>query len=153
MATELIWRRMMPRQAAAIGAGLLVLLVLGCDQPGDEKSPPRQSMPSTTASPTVPPSTRQERFLARIQQAAVGNHVIRTARMNGDNELGVVLDKQVELVQVRPLLTTLLREMRTEFPGHSLQVIAYAPNGQPLATMRYDPAAPPDANVIYQPNF
>ena len=143
----------MLRQATAIGAGLLALLVLGCDQPSDEKSLSRQSVPSTTASPAVPTSIRQERFLARIQQAAVGNNVIRTARMNGDNELGVILDKQVELAQVRPLLTTLLREMRTEFPGHPLQMIAYAPNGQPLATMRYDPAAPPDANVIYQPNF
>ena len=143
----------MQRQTVAIGAGLLTLLAVGCDQPGDEKSQPGKSVPSTAASPTVSPSTRQERFLARIQQAAVGNNVIRTARMNGDNELGVVLDKQVELAQVRPLLTTLLREMRTEFPGHPLQVLAYAPNGQPLATMRYDPAAPPEANVIYQPNF
>ena len=143
----------MPRQAAAIGAGLLTLLALGCDQSGDEKSQPRKSVPSATTSQTAPSSIQQERFLARIQRAAAGNNVIRTARMNGDSELGVVLDKQVELGQVKPLLTTLLREMRTEFPGHPLQVIAYAQNGQPLATMRYDPAAPPDANVTYQPNF
>lgn len=143
----------MQRRTAAIGAGLLTLLVFGCDQSGDEKPQPGKSVPSATAGRTAPTSTRQERFLARIQQAAAGNHVIRTARMNGDNELGVVLDKQVELNQVKPLLTTLLKEMRSEFPGHSLQVIAYAPNGRPLATMRYDPAAPPDANVTYKPTF
>lgn len=144
----------MPGRTVLMAAGLSTLLVLGCDQPGDEKSPPQNSMSSAMTNPTVPSSsTRQERFLARIEQAAAGNNVIRTARMNGDSELGVVLDKQVEPGQVRPLLTTLLREMRTEFPGHPLQVIAYAPNGRPLATLRYDPAAPPDANVIYQPNF
>lgn len=135
-------------------AGILVALLAGCDEQPPEAP---QSPPATEASSSYAPQTRalskQEQFLARIQQSAAGNNVIRDARMNGDNELGVVLDTKVKLDQVRPLMTTLLREMRDEFSGRSLMVIAYTPAGQPMATMRYDPSAPADANVTYKPNF
>jgi hypothetical protein len=100
-----------------------------------------------------PGLTRQEAFLARIKRASRGNNVIFDARMNRDDELGVVLGSQVKLDQVRDLMTTLLREMRDEFPGRPLTVLAYAPNGEHMATMRYDPGAPPNANVTYTPKF
>lgn len=97
--------------------------------------------------------TRQEAFLARIQEASRGNEVILDARMNGDDELGVVLGPQVQLDQVRGVMTALLREMRADFPNRPLTVLAYAPNGQLMATLHYDPAAPHDANATYAPNF
>ncbi len=53
--------------------------------------------------------------MARIKNAASGNNVIRDARMNGDNELGVVLSENVKLRQVRPLMQTLIKEMRDEW--------------------------------------
>lgn len=142
----------MKRKALGACAGLLVTLTIGCEQQSPELSQsPESAQPAPAAKGRA--LTKQEQFLARIQQATLGNNVIHDARMNGDDELGVVLDKQVKLDQLRPLMTTLLREMRDEFPGKPLQVIAYALNGKPLATMRYDPAAPSDANVTYKPNF
>lgn len=134
--------------------GLLAIALAACD---DTPPQPPLSPPPTTQVQIPAPQARtlspQERFLARIQQAASGNNVIRNARMNGDNELGVVFDSQVKLDQVKPLMTTLLREMRDAFPGRPLTVIGYATNGQPMATLRYDPSAPADANVTYRPNF
>lgn len=142
----------MKRKALAACAGLLGVLIMGCEQ---QAPPPPQAPQPQSSAPALENRTltKQERFLQRVQQAAAMNNVIRDARMNGDDELGVVLDSRLQLDQVRPLMTTLLREMRDEFPGKPLQVIAYALNGKPLASMRYDPSAPSDANVTYKPNF
>ena len=98
-------------------------------------------------------ASRQEAFLARIRQASSGTGVIRDARMRGDNELGVVLGQGVKLNEVKPILVKFLKEMREEFPGRPLTVRAYAPNNQPMATMRYDPSAPASSNVTYTTNF
>ena len=137
-------------------AGLLAMLLAGCDDPPPKAPPappPALQAPAAPAPQLRAPASQQEQFLARIKRSAAGNNVIRDARMNRDNELGVVFDTQVKLDQVRPLMTTLLREMRDEFPGRPLMVIAYAPSGQPMATMQYDPSAPADSNVTYKPNF
>lgn len=136
-------------------AGLLAMLLAGCDDPPPKAPPSRPPVAQAPAAPApqLRAPSKQEQFLARIKGSAAGNNVIRDARMNRDNELGVVFDTQVKLDQVRPLMTTLLREMRDEFPGRPLMVIAYAPNGQPMATMQYDPSAPTDSNVTYKPNF
>lgn len=127
----------------------------GCGQqtaeaPAAPTAPPGYSR--TVPGPAVrgnQPVARQEAFLARIKRAAAGNGVIREVRMRGDNELGVVFGQQVKLREIKPLMTTLLREMRGEFPGRVLLVRAYAPNGKSLATMRFDPSAPPNANTTF----
>jgi hypothetical protein len=93
----------------------------------------------------------QEAFLARIKSASSGNGVVRDARMNGVDELGVVLSENVKLRQVRPLMQTLLREMRDEFPNRALTVRAYAPNGKELAVMRHDPSAPRGRDTTFTP--
>ncbi|MBA3442110.1 MAG: hypothetical protein H0T92_19800 [Pyrinomonadaceae bacterium] len=113
--------------------------------------PPVVTQPPTTAPQTNRGVTQQEAFLARIKNAASGNNVIRDARMNGDNELGVVLSENVKLRQVRPLMQTLLKEMRDEFPNRVLTVRAYAPNGQELAVMRHDPSAPRGRDTTFTP--
>ncbi len=113
--------------------------------------PPVVTQPPTTAPQTNRGVTQQAAFLARIKNAASGNNVIRDARMNGDNELGVVLSENVKLRQVRPLMQTLLKEMRDEFPNRVLTVRAYAPNGQELAVMRHDPSAPRGRDTTFTP--
>jgi hypothetical protein len=134
---------------------LLAALMTSCGQQQDAK--PRASAPASQApfalQGPAAGMTRQEAFLARIKGAAAGNGVITDARMNRDNELGVVLGPDVKLNRVRDLMTTLLREMRSAFPGRPLMVIAYAPNGKQMATMHYDPSAPANANVVYRPDF
>ncbi len=113
--------------------------------------PPVVTQPPTTAPQTNRGATQQEAFLARIKNAASGNNVIRDARMNGDNELGVVLSENVKLRQVRPLMQTLIKELRDEFPNRVLTVRAYAPNGKELAVMRHDPSAPQGRDTTFTP--
>lgn len=135
-------------------AGLLATLLVGCDEPSPQVSQPTAVTQAPDSSSSQGQTmNKQEQFLARIRQSSAGNDVILDARMNGDNELGVVLGPQVKLDQVRPLMTALLREMRDEFPNRTLLVIAYASNGQPMATMNYDPTAPADENVTFKSNF
>lgn len=136
---------------------MLVMTLVSCGGAGTETrttpttQPPIVSQPTTTAPQTNQGATRQEAFLARIKNAASGNNVIRDARMNGDSELGVVLSENVKLRQVRPLMQTLLKEMRNEFPNRVLTVRAYAPNGKELAVMRHDPSAPQGRDTTFTP--
>ncbi len=113
--------------------------------------PPAARAPLRSAPGNSGGSSRQATFLARIKAAARSNGVIQQARMNGDSELGIVLGQNVKLRQIKPLMTSLLREMRDEFPRRALTVIAHAPNGRTLATMRYNPNAPASANVTFTP--
>jgi hypothetical protein len=41
--------------------------------------------------------------------------------LNEDNELGVILNRQVEMEAVRPLMKTLLTQMAKAFPGQTSQ--------------------------------
>jgi hypothetical protein len=141
--------------AAAIFAFAPVLLA-SCGSSDTATGGASTTSPPAIRAPVRAPSSggggsRQEAFLARIKAAARANGVIQQARMNGDSELGVVLGQNVKLRQVKPLMTSLLREMRDTFPRRALTVIAYAPNGRTLATMRYNPNAPASANVTFTP--
>jgi hypothetical protein len=49
-----------------------------------------------------------------------------------DNELGVILNRHVEMDAVRPLMKTLLTQMAKAFPGQHLTVIAYTPSEPPM---------------------
>lgn len=142
--------------AAAAAATLFVFapVFAGCGSSDPATVAPSPTSPPARRAPIRAPgggASRQEAFLARIKAAAHANGVVRQARMNGDSELGIVLGQNVKLRQIKPLMTTLLREMRDEFPGRALAVIAYAPNGRTLATLRYNPNAPASANVTFAP--
>jgi hypothetical protein len=89
-------------------------------------------------------------FLARIKNASRTNGVIVDARMNGASELGVVFGQNVKLRDIRPLMTTLMREMRDSFPGRALTIRGYAPNGKEMAVMRYNPSLPANRNTTFQ---
>ena len=117
----------------------------------DTRTTPTTQPPVVTQPQTNRGATQQEAFLARIKNAASGNNVIRDARMNGDNELGVVLSENVKLRQVRPLMQTLMKEMRDQFPNRVLTLRAYAPNGKELAVMRHDPSAPQGRDTTFTP--
>jgi hypothetical protein len=75
---------------------------------------------------------RQVAFLHRLRQADPRYQTIEKAVLNEDNELGVILNQQVEMDAVRPLMKTLLAQMAKAFPGQNLTVIAYAPSEPPL---------------------
>jgi hypothetical protein len=96
---------------------------------------------------------RQGAFLHRLRQADPRSQTIEKAVLNEDNELGIMLTRQVEMEAVRPLMKTLLTQMAKAFPGQNLTIIAYAPSEPPIKMgtarlqartrrMTYTPALP-----------
>jgi hypothetical protein len=75
---------------------------------------------------------RQVEFLHRLRQADLRYQTIEKAVLNEQNELGVILNRQVEMEAVRPLMKTLLAQMAKAFPRQNLTVIAYAPSEPPM---------------------
>ncbi len=74
---------------------------------------------------------RQMSFLNRIREADPQGHTIDRALLNEQNELGLVLDRSVEMDKIPPLMKTILAQMAGEFPGDDLTILAYAPSNPP----------------------
>jgi len=74
---------------------------------------------------------RQMAFLNRIREADPQGHTIERALLNEQNELGLVLDRSVEMDKIPPLMKTMLAQMAGEFPGNDLTILAYAPSNPP----------------------
>ena len=81
---------------------------------------------------------RQVAFLHQLREADPRYQTIDKAILNEQNELGVILDRQVEMDAVRPLMRTLLTQMAKAFPRQNLTVIAYAPSEPPLKSGQRD---------------
>jgi hypothetical protein len=75
---------------------------------------------------------RQVAFLHQLRQADPRYETIEKAVFNVQNELGVILNRRVDMDAVRPLMRTLLTQMARAFPGHDLTVIAYTPSKPPM---------------------
>ena len=75
---------------------------------------------------------RQAEFLNRLRQADPQFKTIDRAVINGENELGLILDHSVSMDSIPALMRTMLAQMAKEFPGQDLTVIAYAPATPPL---------------------
>jgi hypothetical protein len=91
--------------------------------------PPVQARSADTGSEL---RQRQVAFLHRIRQADPRYQTIDKAVLNEQNELGVILNRHVDMDTVRPLMRTLLTQMAKAFPGQDLMVIAYAPTQPPM---------------------
>ena len=111
-----------------------LLLTGGCEKPVPQAlpSPP----PAEQARANQPPAglqfkQRQIAFLNRIRDADPQNRVIDRAMLNEQNELGLILDRSVELSRIPDLMRTMLTQMAREFPGQDLTVIAYTPSNPP----------------------
>jgi len=130
------WRVWM---AAATAFGIFI----GCEPAPDQgAAPPRdkgiQGMAlrdSVGSTPTALPSGREAdraAFLNRIRSADPQFQTIQKAVLNEQNELGIILNRNVDLNSVGPLMRSLLTQMAKEFPNQDLTVIAYAPSDPPL---------------------
>ena len=75
---------------------------------------------------------RQVAFLHQIRQADPRYQTIDKAVLNEQNELGVILNRHVEMDAIRPLMRTLLTQMAKAFPRQDLTIIAYAPTQPPM---------------------
>ncbi len=113
-------------------------------QTGRGASQTRPSDPlsrNDTASSTVAnPRERQAVFLQRIRSSDPQFQTIDRALFNERNELGVVLNRRVEMDVIPQLMRSLLTQMAREFPGQDLTVLAYAPTDPPrrLGVARLD---------------
>ena len=74
---------------------------------------------------------RQVAFLNRIRAADPQERTIDRALLNEQNELGLILDRSVEMDKIPALMQMMLTQMAQEFPGEDLTVMAYAPSEPP----------------------
>ena len=144
----------MQRLIGYCSLGLVLLCAVwslsGAALSGRYGPPPVQAQDRPTASAL---RQRQVAFLHRLRQADPRYQTIEKAVLNEQNELGVILNRQVEMEAVRPLMKSLLTQMAKAFPGQNLTVIAYAPSEPPMKIgtarlnartrqMTYTPAVP-----------
>ena len=121
---------MLSRLALATVAS--VVLLAGCDQPGS--APALSQDPAQTPyrqAATDNSRQRQADFLNRIREADPQHRVIDRAMLNEQNELGLILDRTVELDRVPDLMRSILAQMAREFPGQDLAILAYTPWNPP----------------------
>ena len=74
---------------------------------------------------------RQIEFLNRIRKSDPQHRTIERALFNDRNELGLILNRSVELDKIPALMRTMLTQMAREFPGQDLTVLAYSPSNPP----------------------
>jgi hypothetical protein len=128
------------------GAGIcwvgLLLLGAGWSTTGAAPGEAYALLPVQARGPDAASDLRQRQvaFLHRLRQADPRYQTIDKAMLNAQNELGVILNRHVEMDAVRPLLRTLLTQMAREFPRQDLTVIAYAPTQppRPIGTARFN---------------
>ncbi len=121
--------------------------LVACDAPVSSPiAGPRQP-----ASPAVSDAkARQAAFLNRIRDADPDHRTIDRAMLNERNELGLILDRTVEMGKVPQLMRTVVIQMAREFPGQDLTVLAYTPSNPPhkIGTAHLDAQS---RAISYQP--
>jgi hypothetical protein len=122
-----------PKTAILI-LGSSLLLVGACEKPPSQAlaSPlPAEQNRAGQLPAGLQFKQRQIAFLNRIRDADPQRRVIDRAMLNEQNELGLILDRSVELNRIPDLMRTILTQMAGEFPGQDLTVIAYTPSNPP----------------------
>lgn len=129
---------MKPRTLWA-GVGCCVALLCGCgpaavDTPQGAAPPPADYQTDRGSGAGRPTSQREQQaaFLQRVRSSDPQFQTIERALFNERNELGVVLDRSVEMDAIPQLMRALLTQMAREFPGQDLTVLAYAPTQPPV---------------------
>ena len=122
---------MNPNWSSSLTLGCL-LLFASCDAPPPAAPPltgqDRAGQPEST---TQDLKQRQMAFLNRIREADPQQRTIDRALINEQNELGLILDRSVEMQKIPDLMRTMLEQMAREFPNQDLTVLAYAPSNPP----------------------
>jgi len=114
--------------------GSSLLLIGACEKPSSRVSaspPPAEQNRAGQPTSGVQFKQRQIEFLNRIRDADPQKQVIDRAMLNEQNELGLILDRSVEMNRIPDLMRTMLTQMAGEFPGQDLTVIAYTPSNPP----------------------
>lgn len=97
---------------------------------------------STVAQPENQANLKQRQiaFLNRIRKADPQHRTIERALFNDQNDLGLILNRSVELDKIPALMRTMLAQMAREFPGQDLTILAYTPSNPPrkIGTARFN---------------
>ena len=137
---------MLPISSGFRRTPLALLMAVGLAACGPSAPPPTQRQaapPENETRAANPPSIRsgdasgsqrqrQAEFLNRLRAADPQFKTIDKAVLNDQNELGLILDRSVDLDSIPALMRTMLAQMAKEFPGQDLNVSAYAPSNPPL---------------------
>ncbi len=113
---------------------ILALFLSGCDAPPPRNTAGPAAEERKTASTPADArgfKERQMAFLNRLREADPQKRTIDRALLNEQHELGLILDRSVEMDKISALMTTILTQMAREFPGEDLTIIAYAPSDPP----------------------
>ena len=70
-------------------------------------------------------------FLTRIRKADPQRQTIVRALFNSQNELGLILNRNVEMDKISALMRSMLTQMAREFPNRDLTILAYTPSNPP----------------------
>lgn len=127
-----------PKASSVVNKHWSSSLALGClfFFAACDASPPA-SAPSAEQNRTVQPGGAQDfkqkqlAFLNRIREADPQQRTIDRALLNEQNELGLILDRSVEMQKIPDLMRAMLTQMAREFPNQDLTVLAYAPSDPP----------------------
>jgi hypothetical protein len=112
--------------------GVVALLGLaGCDTSSPSAGHQEKGLPSQEPVLSQDVKQRQMAFLNRVREADPQGRTIERALLNEQNELGLVLDRTVEMDKIPALMRTMLGQMASEFPSEDLTVLAYTPSNPP----------------------
>jgi len=115
-----------------VGTVTAALAVAGCDaqEAALAKTPARQTVAGPANAQDL--KRRQMDFLNQIRRFDPQYEVIDRAIFNDRNELGIIVNRSVEMQKIPPLMRTLLTRMARQFPTQDLTILAYAPTNPPL---------------------
>jgi hypothetical protein len=115
---------------SATSALALALMLSACEPP---TGPAGTSEGDFRAPVAADASTKQRQiaFLNRIREADPQGRTIDRALINEQNELGLILDRSVEMDKIPALMRTMLTQMAREFPKEDITVLAYTPSNPP----------------------
>jgi hypothetical protein len=122
-----------PRGLATMIVGGSLLFLGACSPRSEPSVSPPEAQQSRASQPITGQEFKQRQiaFLNRIRDADPQQRVIDRAMLNKQNELGLILDRSVEMNRIPELMRTLLTQMAREFPEQDLTVIAYTPSEPP----------------------
>lgn len=107
--------------------------LVACDArpPASTETPRRENSKAVQPGNESDFRQRQMAFLNRLREADPQQRTIDRALLNEQNELGLILDRSVDMDKIPALMKTMLAQMAHEFPNQDLTVIAYAPSNPP----------------------
>lgn len=128
--------RLLPLPRSLPGTLALAALLTACDPPPPavRSEPPPVRVEEVGRVNQTKPSDLKERqaaFLNRMRDADPQGRTIDRALLNEQNELGLILDRSVEMDKIPALMRTMLTQMAKEFPGQDLVILAYTPSNPP----------------------